>query len=121
MKLMATGYSISEVKHQFGKVCLPRKIPSLKQFGFRAFGLRPGASISKSAVMLEIPDRNDDENSGNLQSNAGPKGWCQQVKHGTREKDRKIESWEIMMQEKLTAHQEEWEIMKCPANKEEST
>lgn len=71
--------------------------------------------------MLECPNGDNDKHHRHLKTNSGAKGRRSQIKYRTKQKNSKIESGKIMMQEKLPLHQKEREVMKEPAKRKEAT
>lgn len=71
--------------------------------------------------MLEVPDGEDNKDSGDLQPHPRAQRRRDKVEDRARQQDRKVQSGEVVVQEKLAAHQEEGRIMQHPADEEEST
>ena len=71
--------------------------------------------------MLEVPDSEDNKYGGDLQPHARAQRRRDKVKYRARQQDSEIQRGEIMVQEKLSSHEEEWCIVQHPADEEEST
>lgn len=71
--------------------------------------------------MLEVPDSDDSEDTGNLQANAGAESRGGEVEDTAREKNCEVKSGEVVVKEQLAAHNEEREIVQAPSDEEEAT
>lgn len=67
-----------------------------------------------------MPHRENDEYRRNLEANPRTQCGGDEIKHRAEEKDRKVERWEIMMEEELAAHEKEGEIMQRPTDEKEA-
>lgn len=57
----------------------------------------PLVSVGEWAEVPEVPDRDDHEDSTDLQPDLGSQGGSHQVEEGTKKKNRKIEGRKIMV------------------------
>jgi len=69
---------------------------------------------------LEVPNSQDDQNRRNLQPYTRSQGRRQQVKYSRTEEDSEVQSWEVVMEEKLATHEEEGEVVQKPAHEEKA-
>ena len=98
----------------------PREVPCLHPLRLVALRLRPREAVRDRAEVRVVPNGEDEEYSRNLQANARAKRCCKKVKDTAREKDGVVKSGEVVMQEQLAVHEEEWEVVQEPAQCEES-
>lgn len=97
------------------------KVPSLQPLMLHTSIPCPRSSIRQWHEMHIVQHRNGQKPSNDLESIFGFQTPGENVKHRAEEENGEIESREIMMQEKLSGHQVEGEVMESPAHKEEST
>ena len=90
---------------------ITREIPSLQPLGLLTLLPRPRVPIRQRTQVVEIPNGQNNEHSCNLQPDPRPHGRGEEIKHRTRQQDSKVECWEVVVQEKLTLHQEEGEVV----------
>lgn len=98
----------------------PSKVPRLKPLRGLALLPRPGPSVCNGAEVDEVPDHNDQQQCGDLQAEAWLQGRRDKIKDTAREKDRKVKSWEVVVQEELTLHDVERKVVQRPAYEEEA-
>jgi hypothetical protein len=70
--------------------------------------------------MQVVPHGNNEYYPSNLQPYAWLEFGCRGIKHCASHENGKVECREVMMQEELSRHKEERQIMKRPAGREES-
>ena len=68
-----------------------------------------------------MPNRQDNQHSRNLQPHFWPQRRRDQVKHGAREENGEIKRGKVVMQKELSAHEEEWKVVKAPSDEQEPT
>lgn len=97
-------------------------VPRVEEPDPFALCLGPGITVSEGSEQRESNDGQDqEESSGGLVDNglvlgADAKGSSShKVEKLTERDDGKIEGWEIVMEEELTAHEEEREVVQCPS------
>lgn len=71
--------------------------------------------------MCECPDRNNSKHRRNLQAYPRTDRDCRKIKDRGPEKDGEVECREVVVQEELTSHEEEWRVVQCPSGKEKAT
>lgn len=71
--------------------------------------------------MCVVPDSNHHEEGGDLDLSLGTERRGDEIEHRTRGKNGEIECWKVVVQEKLTLHEEERHIVESPAQHEESS
>ena len=67
------------------------------------------------------PDRQSHDHGGNLDPSAGRQRRGDEIKDRRKCEDRVPEGWEVMVEEQLTAHEIEREVMQCPTHDEETS
>lgn len=96
-------------------------IPSLQDLGRLTLRPRPFRSISQRGAGSEDQDGHQgDDNQGGKSETDGdePAG---EVKCDTEHEDGEIEGGEVVVEEELTTHEEEGEVMVAPCHKEKSS
>jgi hypothetical protein len=91
------------------------EVPILQPFRIFAILFRPFTSICKGSPMLESPQSHDQYDSCHLHSELWFKSRSSQVENAREKQDGEIECRKVMMQEELALHDEEGEVMHCPA------
>lgn len=66
------------------------------------------------------PHGDEDENESDLKPELGLQGMSEEVEDGGKEEDGEVESGEVVMEEELALHDEEGEVVKRPAESEET-
>lgn len=66
--------------------------------------------------MPKVQNRNDGQHASNLQSRAWPDRGRDEVEDAAQQEDCKVQCGEVMMEEELSPHEEEGEVVEGPAN-----
>ena len=98
------------------------EVPRAHEFHFSAGFLRPGVSVRDRGVNSECEDAECKEHTHQEFSDHWL-GWksqalnavCEEVEFLAERKDGKVERREVMVEEQLSSHQEEWEVMEEPS------
>lgn len=71
--------------------------------------------------MLECPQSKDEDDCRHLNPELRSQGRSCQIKDAREEENGEVQSWEVVMQEELSLHDEEWDVVHDPAEEEEAT
>ena len=98
------------------------KVPGVQHLDPLAGRLRPRVAVRQRGVQCKCADAEDQEDDGPNPAHAGP---IPQAEHGratgdevvglAKTQDGKVQSREVVVQEQLALHQEEGEVVACPA------
>lgn len=94
----------------------PREIPSPQPLAILTSALSPLSSIRQATPMVPTPKCKDQNRNSNVCPNLWFECRCGVVKDCTEKKDGKVECGEVVVQEELTLHKIEGEIMERPAD-----
>lgn len=100
---------------------VPREIPGPQPLAILTSALSPLPSIRQATPMVPAPKCKDQNHNSNVCPNLWFERRCGIVEDGAEKKDGKVKCGKVMVQEKLTLHKIEGEIMECPADDAEST
>jgi hypothetical protein len=101
-------------------VSLPREIPCPEPLGPFTLAPRPLARIGQRRKVAPAPDDQDQNDRSNLDTCSRSDSRGDEIKHRAKAQHRKPEGGEVMVQEELSLHEEEREVMEGPGNHEES-
>jgi hypothetical protein len=97
-----------------------REVPRVKPLSAMTLCFRPWSSICERTKVRVDEDDSKKDNARDLEADAGTEGRGQEVEHRAPEQNREVKSGEIVVQEKLTTHKEEWQVVQRPPNEEET-
>lgn len=102
--------------------CVAVPIPCIEQLHAATVILGPRVAIDQRSVQSESSDTETQEDNRSslsderpLTETNAPYACCSKIVHLTQSHDRKVQSREIVMQEKLSLHEEEREVVERPA------
>lgn len=99
---------------------LPVEIPMRQVLGIDTLLLGPFTRISQRAKLAETVQHKDHVHGRDLDPSRLPKVSRKQVKDGARAQDSKVQGGKVVVEEELTLHEEEGEVVHCPADDEEA-
>ena len=82
-------------------------------------GPSPRGPVNQRRKVLEMPNRQDNQHGRDLQPHFRPQRRRDEVKHGAGEENGEIKRREVVMQKELSAHEEEWKVVKAPPEEKE--
>lgn len=81
----------------------------------------PDSGIRQGTQVIPSSDSSQDEDGCDLKTDSRSKERSGEVERDGSQEEGEVEGWEVVVQEKLTLHDEEGEVVKEPAEGEEST
>ena len=99
----------------------PGEIPSFEPFGTQTLTSSPLSAIYKWREVNKVINGNDSKDPSNLKPDLRSQGRCGKIKNTAGDKNSKIESGEIVMEEELALHEEKREVVQSPTYDQKAT